>query len=234
VKINLKLKIFDLVIKWVFILCIPLLLLSLSLAWGFNSKWMYNFGFNKYNVSLQTGFNPIELDKAADGLIKYFNSNDEYVEIYLIRGDKSVELFTREEKIHFKDVKQLIRLDYTILLCTLLFFLFIFLTGFFWKHGKYRKELLKNTIWGCGISILIILITGVVSYFDFDQLFLQFHYLAFSNQYWSASGYMLMLFPGGFWIDAALFCGIFMTVLAILLSIASFWYLKIGKSKNII
>jgi integral membrane protein (TIGR01906 family) len=192
---------------------------------------MYNFGFDKYNVSLQTGFNSIELDKAADGLIKYFNSNDEYVEIVLNRDGKTVELFTREEKIHFKDVKQLVWLDYVILLSSLLYFLIYSLKGYFWKHGKHRKEIFKNTIWGCGISILIILITGIASYFDFDQLFLQFHYLAFSNQYWSASGYMLMLFPGGFWIDAAMFCGIFMAVLIILLSSASFIYLKKGKMK---
>ena len=39
---------------------------------------------------------------------------------------------------------------------------------------------------------------------DFNQIFLLFHQLSFSNDFWSTSGYMLMLFPGDFWFDAVL------------------------------
>jgi integral membrane protein (TIGR01906 family) len=226
------LKISSLITKLIFVLCIPLLLLSSSLAWSFNSKWIYNYGFNKYDVSLQTGFSPVELDKAAIGLIYYLNSNDEYPEIILLRDGKSVELFTREEKLHFKDVKQLVRLDYLILIITFVIFLLYFIFGFYWKNGKNRKELAKNIVWGCSISILIVLITGIASFFSFDQLFLQFHYLVFSNQYWSAPGYMLQLFPGGFWVDAALFCAGFMIALALLQGVASYACVKTEQSRK--
>jgi integral membrane protein (TIGR01906 family) len=222
------LKYVSLVTKWIFILCIPLLLVSSSLAVGFNSKWLYNFGFDKYNVSLQTGFSPVELDKAANGLIKYFNSNEEYADIVLIRDGKSTELFSREEQLHFKDVKQLVRLDYLFLIVSLIVILAYIIISISWRNGKFRKDLARSVIWGCGLSILIIIIIGIASYFNFDQLFLQFHYLVFSNQYWSAPGYMLLLFPGGFWFDAAIICGAFMSLLAIMLGGASVLYLKFG------
>jgi integral membrane protein (TIGR01906 family) len=223
------LKYVSLVSKWVFILCIPLLLISSSLAWGFNSQWLYNFGFDKYNVSLQTGFSPVELDKAANGLIKYFNSNEEYVDIVLIREGQSTKLFSREEQLHFKDVKQLVRLDYLFLIVSLIVISAYTIIWGRWRNGNFRKTLARRVIWGCSLSILIITIIGIASYFNFDQLFLQFHYLVFSNQYWSAPGYMLLLFPGGFWFDAALICGAFMSFFAIVLGVASVLYLKLGE-----
>jgi integral membrane protein (TIGR01906 family) len=225
------LKILSLVAKWIFVLCIPLLLLSSSLAWAFNSKWLYNYGFIKYNVSQQTGFSTDELDTAAKGLIEYFNSGDEYVHINLNRDGKSVELFTREEQFHFKDVKQLIRIDYLFLIITLILVLIYALFCLYWRKGTNRRNLAKSMIWGCGLSILLILIIGISSFFDFDQLFLQFHYLVFSNQYWSAQGYMLLLFPGGFWYDAALICGAIMATLAIVLGGVSIIYFRLKKNE---
>jgi uncharacterized membrane protein len=74
---------------------------------------------------------------------------------------------------------------------------------------------------------------AISSVLDFDQLFLDFHYLAFFNQYWSAQGYMLLLFPGGFWYDAAFICIAFMAGLAIVLGILALLYLRFSKTKNL-
>jgi integral membrane protein (TIGR01906 family) len=216
----------------IFVLCLPVLLLAGSLAWGFNSRWLYNYSFEKYDVSQQTGFAPLELDKAARGLIDYFNSGDEYVHITLIRNGTQVELFTREEQIHFKDVKLLVLLDYKVLLVAFILVLSYALFKFFWKRGRNKRELFRYLVWGCSLSIALILIIGIASFFDFDQLFLKFHELVFSNQYWSAQGYMLLLFPGGFWYDAAIFCLIFMTVLAIIIDTISVLWLRLNHKKD--
>jgi hypothetical protein len=98
--------------KWIFVLCLPILLLSSSIAWGFNSRWLYNSGFEKYKVSETTGFSQAELDKISEGFLDYFNSGEEYINISLIRDGKPFDIFTREEQIHFKDVKDLVWLDY--------------------------------------------------------------------------------------------------------------------------
>jgi len=73
-------------------------------------------------------------------------------------------------------------------------------------------------LWGSGLSILLIIVIGVASYFDFDALFLQFHYLVFTNMFWSAEGYMLRLFPGNFWYDAFF----------IMIAFMAFWTLLLG------
>jgi integral membrane protein (TIGR01906 family) len=218
--------------KSLFIICIPVFFLATSLAWGFNSLWLYQYGFEKYQVSQSTGISASNLEKSARGLIDYFkiSSSDGYVHIILTENNRSFELFTREEQIHFKDVRQLVWLDYKVLLISLIFILGYITFYFIKQKSKFRHQLALNLIWGCGLSLVLIILLGVGSFLDFDSLFLQFHYLAFTNQFWSAEGYMLQLFPGGFWFDAALFCFGFMGVLAILIGFLAFLVLRRRKS----
>lgn len=224
-------KILGIVAKWIFILCLPTLLISGSLAWGFNSAWLYEYGFKKYDVSRVTGISEADLNKSAQGLINYFNSSDEYVHITVTQYGQQVELLNQDEQFHFKDVKQLIWLDYRVGIITLVFVLGYILVSLFWRRGKYWRPLSRSVIWGSGLTIFLILVVGIASMLDFDQLFLEFHYLVFTNSYWSAEGNMLLLFPGGFWYDAALICIGFMAGLAVILGGSAIAYLRITRSK---
>ena len=67
--------------KAIFIFSLPCLVITSSLVWAINSHWLYNYGFEKYDISQTTGLSPIELEKAADGIIHYFNSNEEYLAV---------------------------------------------------------------------------------------------------------------------------------------------------------
>jgi integral membrane protein (TIGR01906 family) len=223
------LKILGIIATWVFVLCLPVLFFTASLAWGFNSLWLYKYGFQKYRVSQSTGLSESDLDKAARGLIRYFNSGEEYVHITVTINNQQVELFTEEEQIHFKDVKSLVKLDYIALLGTFLFVLVSVITAMFWHRGKYRRWLARSVVWGSGLSLGLLLVLGIAAVLDFDQLFLQLHYLIFSNLYWSAQGYMLMLFPEGFWNDAAFICIGFMVALAVICGAAASVYLWIRR-----
>ena len=98
-------------------------------------------------------------------------------------------------------------------------------------EGKFRRYLARNIVWGSSLAMLVILLLGAGSFMDFDQLFLMLHELIFTNSYWSASGYMLLLFPGGFWYDAALICIAFMAGLAVILGLAAFAYLRYTRER---
>jgi integral membrane protein (TIGR01906 family) len=224
------LKIISTFVRWIFILALPVLFISSSLAWGFNSLWLYDWGFQKYGVSQSTGLSEADLDKAAKALIDYFNSSDEYIHVIVTSGGRSFDLFNQGEQIHFKDVKGLVWLDYRVALIALLVVTAYSLTAAFWRQGMSRRYLARGWLWGSGISVALIIVLGVASLLDFDQLFLGFHYLAFTNSYWSAEGYMLLLFPGGFWNDAALICISFMAGLAVITGIGAGLYLKLSRS----
>jgi integral membrane protein (TIGR01906 family) len=221
-----NLRVIKTTISCVFIICLPVLLLSASLAWGFNSTWLLEYGFDKYDVSGTTQLSGEELNTIAGDWVRYINSQDEYWRITFLQNGKSWELFSPEERIHFRDVKNLIRLDYNVLLVSFCLFLIYVLTSIFYRQGRYRRMLVKNICLGSGLTILLTIIIGVASVINFDALFIQLHHLIFTNSYWSANGYMLLLFPGGFWFDAAIICVAFMVGIALILGCLSVVYLK--------
>lgn len=218
--------------KCLFILCLPLLLLTAGIGWGVNSLWLYEYGFEKYDVSQSTGLAEAELEKIATGLISYFRSDEEYINLTVMKDGEPFDLFTQEEIIHFKDVKGLIWLDYWVLLGTLIYVLAYAGVSLFWRKGKYRRQLAWGVIWGSGTTLVLILTLGLGTLLGFDRLFLRFHLLFFSNEYWSAEGYMLMLFPRDFWYDAVIFCALGIAGLAIILGGVAGGYLLLKKKRR--
>ncbi len=218
--------------KWLFILCLPILLLTASIGWGVNSHWLYEYGFEKYNVSQTTGLAQPELEKAATGLISYFNSGEANISLTVIKDGKPFELFNQREIAHLKDVKGLIRLDYWVLLGTLIYTLSYTGVSLFWRRKRYWRRLAWGVVSGSGITLALMLAMGLGTLFGFDQLFYQFHLLSFSNEFWQldpTKDYLIMLFPGGFWYDAAIFCAGLTAGLAIILGGVAGGYLVLRR-----
>ncbi len=229
---EIKLKILGICAKWLFILCLPILLLTASIGWGVNSHRLYRYGFEEYNVSQKTGIAEKELEEAATGLISYFNSGEANISLTVIKDGESFELFNQREVIHLRDVKELIRLDYWVLLGTLIYVLSYAGVSLFWHRRRYWRQLAWGVISGSGITLALMLTLGLGALLDFDQLFLQFHLLSFSNEFWQLDptrDYLIMLFPGGFWYDAAIFCALATVGLAIVLGGVAGGYLMFSK-----
>jgi len=228
------LKILVIAAKWVFILCLPILLLTASTGWAVNSQWLYEYGFEQYNVSRTTGIAEVGLEKAATGLISYFNWGEEYISLTVIKDGETFELFNQREVAHLKDVKGLIRLDYWVLLGTLIYALAYAGVSLFWRREKYWQRLAWGMISGSGITLASMLAIGLGILLNFDQLFYQFHLLSFTNELWQLDptrDYLIMLFPGGFWYDAAIFCALATVGLAIILGGVAGGYLLLTRSR---
>ena len=188
--------------------CLPILLVTATIAFEFNSLWLYRNGFEKYNISQVTGLSEAELEKAATGLISYFNSDEEYISITVIKDGKPFELFNQQEVAHLKDVKGLVRLDYRLLLGTAIYVGAYAGICLFWRRKRYWRRLAWAVVGGSSIALGMMLALGIGSMLlDFGQLFTQFHFLAFTNELWMldpTKDYLIMLFPEGFWYDAAM------------------------------
>jgi integral membrane protein (TIGR01906 family) len=217
-------RILGIAAEWLFVLCLPLLLLAASIGGAANSLWLYQYGFDKYNVSQTTGLKETELEKAAAGLIYYFNSTEEYINLSVIKDGQPFVLFNEREVAHLKDVKGLFRLDYYILGVTLIYCL-----GYagvsIWR--KNLRRLARGVLKGSGLTLALMLALGLGAIFNFDRLFLQFHLLSFTNELWlldPTKDYLIMLFPRGFWFDATLFIGLAAVAGAVLLGGVSAWY----------
>jgi integral membrane protein (TIGR01906 family) len=219
--------------RWLFIICVPVLLLTASIGLEVNSLWLYEYGAGKYGVGQELAAAGLDLsDDELTGvyadLVEYFNSGEEYISLTVDSDGQSFGLFTPEEVIHFKDVKGLIWLDYWLLLGTLVYGLAYAGAGIFWL--KDRRRLSWGLIGGGGLTLALLLALVLLdTFFGFGELFYQFHILFFSNEFWSAWGYMLLLFPEPFFVDAALF-GALMTAAGALILGGVGWWLKRKKS----
>jgi hypothetical protein len=60
-------RVFHEVTKWLFFLCLPLLLISASTGGAANSLALYRYGFDKFGVGHTTGLSEAELEEAAQG-----------------------------------------------------------------------------------------------------------------------------------------------------------------------
>jgi len=209
-------------IRVLFILCLPVLLLTASIGGAANSLWLYEYGFQKNNASQTTGLAQSELEKAAIGLISYFNSNEEYISLTVVKNGEPFKLFIDDEAAHFKDVKGLFWLNYWVLLGTLIYALGYTGISLFLKGWR---RLAWGLVGGSGLTLTLMLALGIGMLLNFEQLFLQFHLISFTNLLWSAEGYMLLLFRDPFFYDAALFCIMTTTMGAVALGGVSGGYL---------
>ncbi|MFA5451764.1 MAG: TIGR01906 family membrane protein, partial [Dehalococcoidales bacterium] len=139
-------------------------------------------------------------------LIRYFNSSEELAEITVIKNGQLFILFNEKEVLHLKDVKDLVNLDYTALVLSSLYVLGFCAVYLALKPAEWRK-LLHKFMFGSVLALLVIAMIGIIALMDFNWLFLQFHLISFSNNLWlldPATDYLIMMFPEGFWADAAL------------------------------
>ena len=82
-----------------FIVCLPLFCLSTTIKWAFNSADVYVYGFEKYQITTATGIDEKELAEIAETIIEYWNSDTEFLEVFV----GQFPLFNEREIIHMKE-----------------------------------------------------------------------------------------------------------------------------------
>jgi len=202
-------KVIKVAAYWLFVVCLPLLLLTSTVRLEINSIHTYEYSFNKYNISQVTGIDKAQLSEVARKLVDYFNSEVETPQIKVVKEGKEFELFQENEQncelTHLEDVKRLFQVDYRVQEIVLAYVIIYVLLFLLWWKGRWQ-DLAKGIRRGCALSLALIAVVGIASIFiNFEQLFIQFHQFAFHNLCWMSTGYLPRLFPELFWRDIALF-----------------------------
>lgn len=204
----------------VLVLVLPLLLITSNLHWEINASSLYEYGFDKFNISQRTGLDRGELSKAAQGLIQYLNSNQEPIHVEVMRNGQPFDLFNQREKVHLADVKALVQLDYRVQYGLLAYVVAYLIVGWLWVGRRFAKYLARAVLWGSAVTLAVMLLIGVSMLLGFDNFFLAFHLVSFSNQFWildPSKDYLIMMFPEGFFYLAAILLAVATAVEALLL-----------------
>jgi integral membrane protein (TIGR01906 family) len=200
-------KIIQNIIYWLFVCCLPVLLITSTICWEVNALRLYEYGFGKYEISQDTGIDRIQLRNVAQHLIDYFNLRADTVQIAVVKGDEEFNLFNERELIHLRDVRNLIQLDYWVQRGAFLLMVICALALLFGLRVGWWI-LVRGLFRGSFITMGLMVALALWALFGFERFFLLFHLVSFSNEYWMldpARDYLIRLFPEGFFYDAALF-----------------------------
>jgi integral membrane protein (TIGR01906 family) len=196
------------VAHWVFIICFSVLLITSTVRLGVNSVHLYEYGFDRYRVSEDTGIDRDQLSEVAKRLADYFNSRVETPQMMVAtEGGEEFALYQEDDQnrelTHLADVRKLFQLNYRIQVVSLAYIIIYVLLFLLWVKGRWQ-ELARGVRRGCAFTLAVIVMLGIASVsIDFEQLFIRFHHIAFDNPWWMSSGYLPRLFPGQFWQDIA-------------------------------
>ena len=215
-----------------FIVVVPLFLVTSSISWAFNSPGLYNDGFEKYSISRISGITDADLRQVSADIRHYINSGDEPLVVTTrIFGEKR-DLFNNREISHMKDVKQLVRGVYVLALVSAAYLAAMIVVGFSWQKVRFVPTLAKRLTWGGGLTLILIVVFGIAALVGFDSVFLKFHQLSFANDLWQLdprTDYLVRIFPQDFWFDATMWVSLRVIAGALILTVVGSGYFVYGR-----
>ncbi|MDA0733830.1 MAG: TIGR01906 family membrane protein [Chloroflexi bacterium] len=190
-----------------FVVAVPLFLVNGSITWAINDSGLYNRGFEKYSISLYTGITDADLRQAGADIRHYFNSGDEPLAVRTQIFGEERDIFNQREVVHMRDVKGLIRGVYLFAGGALAYIIAVAIGGFAGFGRAFAVQLAQFLLWGGLLTLGLLVLFGLFAVVGFDSLFLKFHQLSFSNDFWQldpSRDYLIIMFPFGFWFDATM------------------------------
>ena len=211
-----------------FIVAVPLFLVTASVTWAFNSPGVYHGGFERYEVSRVTGITDADLRQVSADIRSYFNSGQEPLEVRARVFGAERALFNPKEITHMRDVKRLVWGVYIIAAVTAFYLLAATGLGLVRHRRRFAGILARRSLWGGALTIALIVGVGLFALVGFDTLFTKFHQLSFANDFWqldSRTDFLVMLFPQDFWFDATIWVATRALVAALAIGVVSAVYL---------
>ena len=201
----MKIRIFHIILQALFLVCVPAFLITTNVRLVLNSGMLYDYGFNKYKIEKYTGIEYAQLQSAGQQIRDYFNNDEDNITISIsLHGRTVSNLFNEKEVLHMYDVKQLVKMVYSVQLYSALLMVMICLIVFVDSSRKWKKTLPRYFMKGGWLTFSLVLFVAVLALVGFDRLFLYFHLVSFSNDLWILDprrDYLIAMFPQGFFFD---------------------------------
>ena len=214
----------------VFVVLLPLFLVTTNLRIAFNGVWLYTYGFDRFNISrvssIPEPMSEPELRRVAEELAAYWSSDAESLDVQ-VQGQP---LYNQREVIHLRDVKGLVqgvfRVQEAAGVLLLAYVLAYVTVGLFHGRGRFWAVALARRIRAGGVLTLgLLAMSGIALGAAFPLLFRLFHLISFSNDFWQLDprrDALIQMFPNGFWFMATMLV-VAMTVLEAALLTAGAW-----------
>lgn len=206
----------------VFILAVPVFLITSNVRFAAGDSWFYKQGFRAHDVDETTGIDFGQLDAAADDVVRYFEDDRANLNIQVVVDGREGALFSAEEVAHMRDVKGLMRFVFRLHEASLAVILAYIGAVVLWSRERSPRDLAKYTLIGVASGLVVLGIVGAFAVSGFDAAWTQFHEIAFRNDLWRLdpdTDRLIQMFPEPFWQDMTYLVGA-LTVFEVLCVVA--------------
>ena len=210
-----------------YLLWVPLIL-TISFEIITFSDWIYEFNWDRNNISYRSNLTNNELDQVSDQIKDYFKNDDEKITINIERN-KSINLFNQREIDHMVDVKNLIKFTLLFERISLVIIFFTLIISSYTNGLREIQRVLIQIIYKSFIiwsGIILLIISGMV--INFNYTFTLFHKIFFRNDLWildPRNDYLLILFPERFFLEICIIILLLFTLINFLL-LSVTWILR--------
>ena len=219
----------------VFILAVPLVLMTSAVRLTINAPLLYSYGFAMNEIPRATGIEEKELTSAARQIRDYFNDDNQFLNLRVSVSGIVRTLYNDREIRHMEDVKRLVRGVYGVQIIAILYLIGFGAISLATAPSRYPRELFRLLRWGSGFTLLVVILAGIASFSNFNQVFYSFHIISFDNDLWQLDptrDYLIAMFPQQFFFVAtiAIALGVIIAATAVF-SIASLSLSKGGRTE---
>ena len=226
--INKKRNISDHVMKLIFIVIFPLIvLLSVIQIYSFNQDFYMN-QYEKNQVSKISKISLENLDDVTEVIIDYLKDNRKNLEFQTEIDGEIVEVFGKREKLHMEDVKELFQKGFVIRNYGIIL-IFICITIFFKFSASGKKLIFNSLLLSSILSFSIILILFIMIKMNFMKYFTHFHKIFFDNDLWlldPRKDVLIQILPIEFFINISIKIGTLFTSIKVVIFSVSLLKLK--------
>ncbi len=210
----------------------PLALVATNIRFAASEVRIYDYSVREYNAAAAARIPESELTRANRELVSYFTADDPgplYIVVTNTNGEEE-SLFNARETAHLADVRGLFQALFTVqvLAVALTLGLAVVLLA-----TSSVRVLARAVLYGSGFTMALMGASGALAYLGFDDVWRQFHFLAFTNDLWqldSATDHLIQMFPQDFWFDITVLIGAFTLLQALVIGGASGLYLYLTRS----
>lgn len=209
-------------------LCVLVLIVCEAIAFPTFFKPFYSREYDKYNIPETIQVEKNELMRVTGELLDYMHGRRADLSVPATVNGEPREFFNDKEKAHMADVWHLFEIGFKVrnITCWLLLLLILLMI--------FVKARVIYVLARCCREILtgFLLLTGLLSVIialDFNRAFNIFHTLFFSNDLWQLNpdtDLLINIVPQGFFIDIALFIGVLIVSVSVIIIGLSTLYLR--------
>jgi integral membrane protein (TIGR01906 family) len=217
----------------VFVISVPVALVTSNIRFVANEERVYRYAIDEYDAVATTGIEREELLRASAEIRDYFNNDQETLAIRVHEDGREVSLFNARETAHMEDVKDRFQAVNRAQEFSVVYALGYVAVVVLWAREVSLRGLALQAAAGAAICVVAIAAIGVFGAAGFDSAWEDFHRLMFSNDFWllnPSRDHLIQIFPPAFWENIVFFIGTLIAAQAVLIVLAAGIY--IGASRH--